>query len=136
MAFIGPNGTRCSFGECDNRTESPTFGGVVPRQYSSGGKQKLFPGTHFAALLDISHPFMQDLPNYATEPMGNGPDGGLIAEAAYRSWLDAVGTGVAMQQKLMRHSDIRTTMNLYGDVVTDEMREAHSKVVRMALARA
>ena len=42
MAFIGPNGTRCSFGECDNRTESPTFGGVVPRQYSSGGKQKLF----------------------------------------------------------------------------------------------
>lgn len=41
-----------------------------------------------------------------------------------------------MQQKLMRHADIRTTMNLYGDVVTDEMREAHSKVVRMALARA
>ncbi len=36
----------------------------------------------------------------------------------------------------MRHADIRMTMNLYGDVVTDEMREAHSKVVRMALARA
>jgi len=54
----------------------------------------------------------------------------------YRSWLDAVGTGIAVQQKLMRHADIRTTMNLYGDVVTDEMREAHSKVVRMALARA
>jgi integrase len=53
----------------------------------------------------------------------------------YRSWLDAVGTGVAVQQKLMRHADIRTTMNTYGDVVTDEMREAHSKVVRMALAR-
>ena len=29
-----------------------------------------------------------------------------------------------MQQKLMRHADIRTTMNLYGDVVTDEMRES------------
>ena len=53
----------------------------------------------------------------------------------YRSWLDAVGTGVAVQQKLMRHTDIRTTMNVYGDVVTNEMREAHSKVVRMALAR-
>jgi integrase len=37
---------------------------------------------------------------------------------------------------LMRHADIRTTMNLYGDVVTDEMREAHSKVVRMARPRA
>jgi integrase len=53
--------------------------------------------------------------------------------ASYRSWLDAVGTAVAVQQKLMRHSDIRTTMNLYGDVVTDEMAEAHSKVVRLAL---
>ena len=31
------------------------------------------------ALLDESDPFMQDLPNYTTEPMGNGPDGGLIA---------------------------------------------------------
>lgn len=31
----------------------------------------------------------------------------------YRSWLDAVGTSVAVQQKLMRHADIRTTMNVY-----------------------
>jgi integrase len=53
----------------------------------------------------------------------------------YRSWLDAAGTPIAVQQKLMRHSDIRTTMNVYGDVVTDEMSQAHSKVVRMALAK-
>jgi integrase len=50
----------------------------------------------------------------------------------YRSWLDAVGTPIAVQQKLMRHADIRTTMNVYGDVVTDEMRQAHGKVVRLA----
>jgi integrase len=48
---------------------------------------------------------------------------------SYRSWLDAVGTGVAVQQKLMRHSDIRTTMNIYEDVVTDEMERAQSKGV-------
>jgi integrase len=54
---------------------------------------------------------------------------------SYRSWLDAAGTAIAVQQKLMRHSDIRTTMNIYGDVVTDEMSQAHSKVVRMALAK-
>jgi integrase len=52
----------------------------------------------------------------------------------YRSWLDAVGTPIAVQQKLMRHADIRTTMNVYGDVVTDEMSKAHSKVVSLALA--
>lgn len=53
----------------------------------------------------------------------------------FRSWLDAVGTPIAVQQKLMRHSDIRTTMNIYGDVVTDQMGQAHSKVVDLALRR-
>ena len=51
----------------------------------------------------------------------------------YRSWLDAVGTGIAVQQRLMRHADVRTTMNIYGDVVTDEMETAHKKVVHLAL---
>ena len=50
----------------------------------------------------------------------------------YRSWLDAVGTSVAVQQKMMRHSDIRTTMNIYGDVVTDEMTMAGAKVAQIA----
>jgi hypothetical protein len=27
----------------------------------------------------------------------------------------------------MRHSDIRTTLNIYGDVVTDEMAQAKSE---------
>jgi len=51
----------------------------------------------------------------------------------YRSWLDAVGTPIAVQQKLMRHADIRTTMNVYGDIVTDEMTVASRKVTRLAL---
>ena len=60
--------------------------GDLVAELAKGSRQHLgtflfFSGTHFAALLDKSHPFMQDLPNYATEPMGNGPDGGLIAEA-------------------------------------------------------
>jgi len=33
----------------------------------------------------------------------------------------------------MRHADIRTTMNIYGDVATPDMREAHSKIVGLAL---
>ena len=55
---------------------------------------------------------------------------------SYRSWLDAVGTPIAVQQKLMRHADIRTTMNIYGDVVTNQESEAHSKIVGLALPRA
>jgi integrase len=50
-----------------------------------------------------------------------------------RTWLDSVGTPVGVQQKLMRHADIRTTMNIYGDAATSDMREAHEKVVRLAL---
>jgi integrase len=50
----------------------------------------------------------------------------------HRSWLDAVGTPVAVQQKMMRHADIRTTMNIYGDVVTDEMTTAGIKVSQLA----
>jgi integrase len=51
----------------------------------------------------------------------------------YRSWLDAVGTPIAVQQKLMRHADIRTTMNVYGDIVTHEMTVASGKVAGLAL---
>jgi len=50
----------------------------------------------------------------------------------YRSWLDAVKTPIAVQQKMMRHTDIRTTMNIYGDVVTDEMSTAGQRVAELA----
>jgi integrase len=36
----------------------------------------------------------------------------------------------------MRHADIRTTMNTYGDAATADMRNAQEKVVRRALAKA
>jgi integrase len=51
----------------------------------------------------------------------------------YRSWLDSVRTPVGVQQKLMRHADIRTTMNIYGDAASADMRRAHKKVVKMAI---
>lgn len=39
----------------------------------------------------------------------------------YRTWLDSVGTSVGVQQKLMRHSDVRTTMNVYRTAATADM---------------
>jgi integrase len=57
-----------------------------------------------------------------------------VLRHTYRSWLDAAGTPITVQQKLMRHADIRTTLNVYGDVVTDEMAEAGSKVAKFALS--
>ena len=49
-----------------------------------------------------------------------------------RTWLDSVGTPVGVQQRLMRHADIRTRMNIYGNVVTPDMREASGKVAMLA----
>jgi len=68
----------------------------------------------------------------ATKVAGIGHLGTHAFRHSYRSWLDAVGTPIAVQQKMMRHTDIRTTMNIYGDVVTDEMTTAGSKVAQLA----
>ena len=50
----------------------------------------------------------------------------------YRSWLDAVKAPIAVQQKMMRHASIITTMDVYGDVITDEARTASLKVAALA----
>lgn len=68
----------------------------------------------------------------AADRAGIGRLGTHCLRHTYRSWLDSVGIPVGVQQKLMRHSDIRTTMNVYGDAATAQMAEAHSKVVRLA----
>ena len=85
--------------------------------------------------LPISYPWVWRCFQDAGAKAGIGKLGTHSLRHSYRSWLDAVGTAIAVQQKLMRHSDIRTTMNVYGDVVTDERERAHSKMVALALDR-
>ena len=51
----------------------------------------------------------------------------------YRSLLDSVRTPLAVQRKLMRHSDSRTTMKVYGDVITNHESEALAKIAGVAL---
>lgn len=83
--------------------------------------------------LPISYSWYERKLKEAAERAGIGSIGTHTMRHTYRSWLDAVGTPIAVQQRMMRHTDIRTTLNIYGDVVTDEMSEAHSKVVGLAL---
>lgn len=54
----------------------------------------------------------------------------------YRTGLDSVGTPVGIPQRLIRHSDIRTTMNQHGDAMPEDMRNANDKVVRLAFRSA
>jgi hypothetical protein len=68
----------------------------------------------------------------------NNGNPGVVGSSAFidASQFGASNTNickVGVQQKLMRHADIRTTMNIYGDAATADMRVAHEKVVRLAL---
>jgi len=102
-------------------------------QFSTEGDW-LFASPAQVGRLPWSYPYILRVFHRAGDRAGIGKLPTHTLRHSYRSWLDAVGTPIAVQQKLMRHSDIRTTMNLYGDVVTDEMAQAHSKVVGLALA--
>jgi integrase len=51
----------------------------------------------------------------------------------YSTLLNEYGTDVKVQQELLRHADIRTTMNLYTTAVPERLRRANRKVVRLLL---
>jgi integrase len=53
----------------------------------------------------------------------------------YRSWLDATGAPLGVQQKLMRHAQIATTMNVYGNALMESKRDANSRVAKLALGQ-
>jgi integrase len=53
---------------------------------------------------------------------------------SYSSMLRQLGVDVKVQQELLRHADIRTTINVYTQAVSEQKRAAHSKVVQMVLA--
>lgn len=53
----------------------------------------------------------------------------------YRTLLDETGAPMKVQQELMRHASIQTTMNVYGQALSSSKRQANSKVVQMVLKR-
>jgi integrase len=47
----------------------------------------------------------------------------------YRALLDKTGAPLGVQQKLMRHASITTTMNTYGDAYMDDKRAVNAAIV-------
>jgi integrase len=64
---------------------------------------------------------------------GLGPLGWHSFRHSYSTLLRSLQVDLKVQQELLRHTDIRTTMNIYTQAVPDAMREANSKVVEMVL---
>jgi integrase len=69
----------------------------------------------------------------AGEKVGVGRLGWHAFRHTYSTLLNEYGTDVKVQQELLRHADIRTTMNIYTRAVPARLREANSKVVRLLL---
>jgi integrase len=53
----------------------------------------------------------------------------------YRSLLDETGAPIGVQQKLMRHANVSTTMNVYGNSSLRAKQSANSKVVEMVMTK-
>lgn len=69
----------------------------------------------------------------AGEKVGVGRLGWHSFRHTYSTLLNEHGTDVKVQQELLRHADIRTTMNIYTRAVPERLRKANSKLVRLLL---
>ena len=98
----------------------------------SGAEDWIFASPFKLGRLPYSYTGTRQELERASKAAGIGHISSHAFRHTYRSWLDAVKTPIAVQQKMMRHSDIRTTMNVYGDVVTDEMSTAGLRVAELA----
>ena len=69
----------------------------------------------------------------AAQMAGLGTIGWHTLRHTYRAWLGRSETPLTFKKDLMQHADIKTTMNVYGAALPEDMREANSKVVRMVI---
>jgi integrase len=65
----------------------------------------------------------------AAAKAGIGKIGWHTFRRSYATLLHGSGTMLAVQKELLRHADIRTTMNIYTQAVSSAKRDASSKVV-------
>ncbi|MGH9402233.1 MAG: tyrosine-type recombinase/integrase, partial [Terriglobia bacterium] len=61
--------------------------------------------------------------------VGIGNIGWHTFRHTYSTLLDSLGTKPAVQKELLRHADIRTTMNVYTQAISADKRKAASEVV-------
>ena len=67
--------------------------------------------------------------------LGLGRIGFHTFRHTYRAWLDETGAPVGVQQKLMRHAHVSTTMDQYGNASAMEKRKANRPIVQRLLRR-
>jgi integrase len=87
----------------------------------------------FKALASAKRAFSKVLQTAASRAKIQGPIGWHTLRHSYRAWLDETGAPLGVQQKLMRHANISTTMNVYGGAFMEAKRKANTSVVQRVL---
>lgn len=82
--------------------------------------------------LPVSYPWVYKSWREAAERTGITGFGCHTLRHSYRSWLDSVGTDLAVQKNLMRHADISMTLK-YGDSVDERESDALAKITALTL---
>ena len=111
----------------------PEFAGILLAWKRRGTSSELLFPSHITGRNFHASPIQQDYIRTAGEKLGLTGLGWHSFRHTYRFWLDASGAPLGVQQKLMRHAQISTTMNIYGNALMDSKREAVSKVAKLAL---
>ena len=93
------------------------------------------------ANLDTGRPFhasplQQDHIRPAGRALGIVGLGWHTFRHTYRTMIDDLGTPTGVQQKLMRHADVRTTMNIYGSAFEETKRRVNARVAELVLPSA
>ena len=69
----------------------------------------------------------------AAHELGLGVVGWHTFRHSYRAWLGRIGAEMGVQKDLMRHANIGTTMNVYGDSFVESLRAANDSVVNLVI---
>jgi integrase len=101
-----------------------------------GDEDWIFASPHTAGTTPYSYCAFWKKLSAAATAAGLGHVTSHTMRHTYRTWLDAVGTPVGVIQRLMRHADVRTTMNTYGSALPETMKQANGNVVEMMLRNA
>ena len=100
---------------------------VIRRQKPRGF---LFPGSHVGR-----RAFCTGTLNPAAVRAGVGKIGWHTFRPSYSSLLRGVGADLKVQQELLRHSTIQSTMNVYTRAMPEGKRAVNSVIVRSVLPR-
>lgn len=112
----------------------PTFAQILLNRKGTKSNGLVFPshvtgGCYYAGVIQ------QQILKPAGKKIGLPNIGWHAFRHTYRSFLDETGAPIGVQQKLMRHSNVATTMNVYGNASLKAKQQANSKVVQMVIAR-